>query len=138
MLGPRFHGRQVLGLSLELKRRARRQVRSNLNRFLPPLEAMKRRSLFATWVWAISTGGDWDVAGNGVNQANPAEHHIQTASDDAVIPAPGSGNSMTRTGGTEFDRSPTSRSNLDLSGVILLLGAGTVTLLSHLNCFPSS
>ncbi len=40
-------------------------------------------------VWAISTGGTWDVAGNWVNEANPADHHVPNSSDNAVIDVPG-------------------------------------------------
>jgi hypothetical protein len=84
-------------------------------------------------VWAISTGGNWDVAGNWVNGANSADHHIPTATDVAVIRNLGSGNLITHTAGTDTVRSATSRSNLGLSGGILLLG--TVIVFSHLNKF---
>jgi len=84
MLGPHFPGRQVLGLSRESKTRARPRMRSKLHRVLPELEPMQRRRLFAAMVWAISTGGNWEVAGNWVNEANSDDHHVPTATDDAV------------------------------------------------------
>ncbi len=116
MLGPRFPGRQVLGLSSEVKKRKRRQLSKKLRVLLPQFEQMEPRRLFATMVWAISTGGNWDVADNWVNQADPTDHHIPTATDDAMIPALGSGNSVTHSAGTDTVQSVTSSSNLILSG----------------------
>ncbi|MFI5456981.1 MAG: hypothetical protein ACHRXM_16165 [Isosphaerales bacterium] len=50
---------------------------------------MQRRRLCAAMVWAISTGGNWEVAGNWVNEANSADHHVPNSSDNAVIDVPG-------------------------------------------------
>jgi autotransporter-associated beta strand protein len=46
---------------------------------------MEDRTLLATMVWTNPAGGDWDTAGNWVNQTNAADHHIPTGSDDALI-----------------------------------------------------
>ena len=89
MLGPRFPGRRLLGSRREAKSRARWRIRRKLQFFFPELEAMERRRLFATMVWDISTGGNWNVAGDWVNQANPADHHVPNSSDNAVIDVPG-------------------------------------------------
>ncbi len=116
MLDPHFVGRHVLGLSPEVKKRERRQHYKKLRVFLPRFEEMEIRQLLATMVWAISTGGNWNAAGNWVNQANSADHHVPTATDDAVIPALGSGNSITHNTGADTVDSVTSSTNLILSG----------------------
>jgi len=46
---------------------------------------MENRTLLATMIWTNSAGGDWDVASNWVNSANPSDQHVPTSSDDAQI-----------------------------------------------------
>jgi len=46
---------------------------------------LEDRTLLASIIWDSSAGGDWDVASNWVNAANPNDHHVPTASDDATI-----------------------------------------------------
>ena len=82
----------------------------------PSCEAMERRTLLATMDFTNSAGGSWDVATNWVNAANPDDHHVPIASDDAVIPALGSTVSVTHSAGTDAAQSVTSGTNLILSG----------------------
>ena len=49
------------------------------------LEWLEDRTLLATMSWINASGGDWDVLGNWVNTNNASDHHVPTASDDAVI-----------------------------------------------------
>ncbi|MGP0064470.1 MAG: beta strand repeat-containing protein, partial [Isosphaeraceae bacterium] len=66
--------------------------------------------------WAISSGGNWDVAGNWVNANDPTDHHVPDSSDTAVIGALGGGISITHSTGTDTVQSVTSGTNLILSG----------------------
>ena len=49
------------------------------------LELLESRTLLATMLWASDSSGDWDVASNWVNAADPSDSHVPTADDDAVI-----------------------------------------------------
>jgi hypothetical protein len=163
MLSPRFPGRQVLGSPLESKRRARQQIssatkpqpdclslqsarrakKSSVSRTesygYSPAGASntEQRQLLATTCWATSTERNWGIPGAWANHVNPGEYPMATATDDTETPVLAGGNSITHAAGTDTVRSATPRSNLVLSGGILLLGTGTVTLLSHLTCFTS-
>ncbi len=57
-------------------RRAQRRFR---------LELLESRTLLATMLWASDSSGDWDVASNWVNAADPTDNHVPTAADDAAI-----------------------------------------------------
>jgi len=53
--------------------------------FRPRSEVLEGRTLLATMMWASDASGDWDVASDWVNAANPSDQHVPNASDDAVI-----------------------------------------------------
>ena len=97
----------------------------------PSCEAMERRTLLATMDFTNSAGGSWDVATNWVNAANPDDHHVPIASDDAVIPALGSTVSVTHSAGTDAVQSVTSGTNLILSG-------GTLNVTGNLQMFSGA
>ena len=63
----------------------RRAARSRIRNFLPHWEAMEDRTLLATMLWTNAAGGDWDLASNWVNAANPSDQHVPTSSDNAQI-----------------------------------------------------
>jgi hypothetical protein len=46
---------------------------------------MEDRTLLATMLWTNAAGGNWDVASNWVNAANPSDQHVPTSSDNAQI-----------------------------------------------------
>src|ERR1700733_5734411 len=94
----------------------RRKYRKGNHGLLPVWELLEERRLLATMNWAISSGGDWDVASNWVNSTNPSDHHVPTASDTAVIGALGSGVSITHSAGTDAVQSVSSGTNLILTG----------------------
>ena len=66
------------------------------------------------------SGGDWDVASNWVNQANSADHHVPTSSDDAEINYTGS-RSLSPPG-------PDSVQSLTSRAVTFTLSGGTLTV----------
>src|SRR5271157_847894 len=124
MSKPRSAGRQFLGSSRQPQRslphpRRRKRIRV----FLPNWERMEDRTMLSTMLWANPASGNWDVASNWVNQANPADHHVPIASDDAEINV--SGITVTHSAGTDTVQSVTSSSNLTLSGGTLTV-TGTV------------
>jgi len=108
---------------------------------------MEERTLLATMLWANDASGDWDVASNWVNQANPSDQHVPTSSDNAEISFSGvtvthtsstsdSVNSLTTASGTTLSLSngtlsiaaaSTISGNLSIAGATLA-GAGTATL----------
>ncbi len=90
---------------------------------------MEDRTLLSTMDFANSAGGSWDVAANWVNAADPNDNHVPTSSDDAVIPALGSGVSVTHSAGTDAADSVTSGTNLILSGGSLAV-TGKLQMLS--------
>jgi hypothetical protein len=49
------------------------------------MEALEGRTLLATMVWNSASGGDWNTASNWVDQANPADQHVPTSADDALV-----------------------------------------------------
>src|SRR5262249_33281135 len=68
------------------KRSRRPGRRRNRTRFFSPIwERMEDRTMLSTMLWANATSGNWDVASNWVNQADTADHHVPTSSDDAEI-----------------------------------------------------
>ena len=85
--------------------------------FLPIWETMEERTLLSTMIWTNSSGGNWDTASNWVNQGNSADHHVPTASDDAVLDL--TGITVTHSAGTDTVQNVTSSSNLTLSGRLL-------------------
>ncbi len=86
MSKPRSALRQFLASSRQPQNAILRPPRRQRFRgFLPIWERMEERTLLATMIWANPLGGVWDVASNWVNQANPANQHVPTASDDAEI-----------------------------------------------------
>jgi hypothetical protein len=141
MLGPRFPGRQVLGLLRESKRHARRQISSatkpqpdclslqSERRAKKPSVSrtesygyspagasnLEQRRLLATTGWATSTEGNWRIPDP---WANLSEYHMATETGDVETPVLAGGSSITHTAGTGTVRSATSRSNLVLSGGI--------------------
>ncbi len=46
---------------------------------------MEDRTLLATMLWTNAAGGNWDLASNWVNAANPSDQHVPTSSDNAQI-----------------------------------------------------
>ena len=60
-------------------------VRKASKRRRPSIEGLEDRTLLATMLWNLTTGGDWDVDNNWVNQNNSSDHHIPTSSDTATI-----------------------------------------------------
>jgi Bacterial Ig-like domain (group 3) len=113
--------------------------------FRPHWEPMEDRVMLSTMIWSNVAGGDWDVASNWVNQANPSDKHVPTSSDDAqitisnIIVTHASGtsdlvNNLTVASGTTLSLTSGSLSiaatstisgNLTISGGTLT-GAGTV------------
>src|SRR5208337_1959992 len=67
------------------KKIRRRATRGQIWALRPQCEVMENRTLLATMIWTNSAGGDWDVASNWVNSANPSDQHVPTSSDDAQI-----------------------------------------------------
>ena len=53
--------------------------------FRPAVSRLEDRTLLATMLWTNAAGGDWDVASNWVNAADPTDQHVPIASDDAQI-----------------------------------------------------
>ncbi len=108
--------------------------------FRPALSSLEDRTLLATMIWTNCTGGDWDVASNWVNSANPSDEHVPTASDDAEINISGitvthstsasdSVNSLTTAIGTTLDLT---NSTLSIAAASTINGAfnlagGTLT-----------
>ena len=75
---------------------------------------MEDRTLLATMLWSNAAGGDWGLASNWVNSANATDHHVPTASDDAVIDL--SGITVTHTSSTaNAVKSLTSEAAINLS-----------------------
>jgi hypothetical protein len=71
---------------IQIHRSPRRKSSPVLRRvFQPAVSQLEDRTLLATMTWTNAAGGDWDVASNWVNASNPADQHVPTASDDAVI-----------------------------------------------------
>ncbi len=87
--------------------------------------------MLATMVWNASSG-NYDVAANWTNSANPADHHIPISSDDAQINT--SGITITHSSGTDSVNSLTDAGGLTLSGgtlsVAATLGVSRAFLLS--------
>ena len=114
--------------------------------FRPDWERMEDRTLLATMLWTNAAGGDWDVASNWVNQANPSDQHVPTASDDAQINLAGitvthaagssdsvnsltvaSGTTLSLSNGTLAIASASTNSGILAIGKATLAGAGTLT-----------
>ena len=53
------------------------------------LESLEDRTVLSTMEWIGASGGIWNVATNWVNQTDAADHHVPTASDDALIDTAG-------------------------------------------------
>ena len=70
-------------------RRTRRGANRLFKGLRPWIEGLEVRVVLSTMTWDISSGGNWNVAANWVNTANPADHHVPTTADDAVINVPG-------------------------------------------------
>src|SRR5205814_8631682 len=88
---PRSMDWSIIQRALRSRRRRRRRVRCRRSRTFPLgfMEALEDRTVPASMAWALSTGGDWDVAANWVNQANANDHHIPTSADDVLVNVPG-------------------------------------------------
>jgi hypothetical protein len=72
-----------IAFSRSLSRRPRR-VRSRSFRPLPT--RLEERTLLSTDLWTGAAGDNsWDTAANWVNAMDSTDHHVPTASDDAVI-----------------------------------------------------
>ena len=85
---------------------------------------MEDRTMLSTMLWANSSGGVWDVASNWVNQANPADQHVPTSSDDAEIDY--SGITVTfSSGAADSVNNLTSQATLNLSSGTLNV-SGTI------------
>jgi hypothetical protein len=88
------------------------------------LEALEDRTLLTTITWVNTQGGAWNVAGNWDLNRLPA------AGDDVVIPALGSGVSVTHSTGIDTVQSVTSDANLILSGASTLQVTGNLQVSS--------
>ena len=102
----------------------RRGPRRLLHLFRPAWERMEDRTLLATMLWTNAAGGDWDVASNWVNAANPSDQHVPTSSDDAEINMSG----ITVTHSTSASDSVNSVTVA--SGTTLSLSSGTLAIAS--------
>jgi RHS repeat-associated protein len=104
--------------------------------------------MLSTVRWINASGGDWDTPSNWVNTADPSDHHVPTASDDAQINLSGitvthssnasdSIHSLTSqatlmiSAGSLAIAASSTVSNLDLSGT--LTGEGDLTVTKTLN-----
>src|SRR5271166_6201331 len=108
-------GRQFLGSSRQPQRgirRTRRRKRTKV--FLPIWERMEDRTMLSTMLWTNSSGGVWDVASNWVNQANTADHHVPTSSDDGEIDYTGITVTFS-SGASDSVNNLTNQATLDLS-----------------------
>jgi hypothetical protein len=91
---------------------------------------MEDRTLLATLLWANTSGGDWDTAANWVNQADPSDHHVPTAADDALIDT--AGITITLTTGNSVSvnsltiSSPQTTLNLS-NGTLSIAGPSTIS-----------
>jgi len=83
---------------------------------------MEDRTLLASMLWANAAGGDWDVASNWVDQSNSNDHHVPTASDDALIDQ--AGITVTHSSST----SDSVNSVTVASGTTLSLSNGTMSI----------
>jgi hypothetical protein len=83
---------------------------------------LEDRTLLTTMLWTNASGGDWDVATNWVNSANPSDQHVPSSSDDAQIHL--SGVTVTHTSST----SDTVNSLTTASGTSLVLTSGSLAL----------
>ena len=110
-----------------MSRRHRDPVRVRSHRRRPALEALEERTLLATMLWDNPSGGDWDIATNWVNQANPLDNHVPRSSDDAQINTAG----ITVTHSTtsiDSVHSLSSSANLTISaGSLSVINALTIT-----------
>jgi len=93
----------------------RRATRGQIWALRPRCEVMEDRTLLATMLWATDASGDWDVASNWVNAANPSDQHVPTSSDDAQVNF--SGITVTHsTSASDTVNSLTSQASFNLSG----------------------
>ena len=100
----------------------RRAARGAARLFRPQTERMEDRTLLATMIWTNADGGDWDVATNWVDAANPGDQHVPTASDTAEINI--SGIRVTHS----TSRSDEVNSVTNTSGTTLSLSSGTLSV----------
>ncbi|MGO8902793.1 MAG: hypothetical protein ACLQU5_31285, partial [Isosphaeraceae bacterium] len=100
----------------------RRSARGKLWAFRPACERMEDRTLLATMLWSNAAGGDWDLATNWVDQSNSNDHHVPTASDDALIDQ--AGITVTHSSST----SDSVNSVTVASGTTLSLSNGTMSI----------
>ncbi len=70
--------------------------------------------MLSTMLWANAASGNWDVTNNWVNQANPADHHVPIASDDAEIDYAGITVTFS-SGASDSVNNLTNQATLDLS-----------------------
>ncbi len=107
-----------------IRRRVADRARANWNIRRPFLESLEDRTLLATMLWSNSSGGDWDVTSNWVNQANSSDHHVPTATDDAQINT--AGITVTHSAGTSDsvnELTVASGTTLNISGGTLAIAA---------------
>jgi RHS repeat-associated protein len=95
-------------------------------RYRTTLEPLEDRLMLSTLRWTNPAGGDWDTASNWVNTADPNDHHVPTASDDAQINT--SGITVTHsTNVSDSIHSLTSQAALSISfGSLSIAAASTI------------
>ena len=110
-------------------KRPRSDRRKGNHLYWPQCLALERRTLLASMQWDVPVSGDWDVASNWVSSTDPSDHHVPTASDDAVINQ--AGVTVTHSAGSDTVQSVTSSDNLTLTG-------GTLTITGNLQISAGS
>ena len=89
-MSKRLSGWQAVGVSRQPKRASGRPVRHKRNSDLLPIsERLEDRTMLSTMDFTNAAGGLWGLAANWTNVANPGDHHVPNANDDAVINVPG-------------------------------------------------
>jgi RHS repeat-associated protein len=93
-------------------------------------EPLEERRMLSTLRWTNPAGGDWDTASNWVNTANPNDHHVPTAADDAQINT--SGITVTHSSNTsDAVHTLTSQATLQIAfGSLAIAAASTISNLN--------
>ncbi len=126
-------GKDAFTTSISAKKTRPRIVagRRSTKSHRPSCEILEFRTLLSTMDWINPNSGSWDTASNWVNAANSSDHHVPTASDDAVISA--SGVTITHSANTaDSVHSLTSESAVSIAGGSLTIASAS-TIDSSLN-----